>query len=66
MSVIHHHDRPLMEFPQEPWRSSLRVAVNRSAGANTLSVWTHDIKDKKRAPLHYHDVEEVVVYIEVE
>jgi hypothetical protein len=35
MKVIHHKDRPLLEFPDEPWRQSLRVAVNRSAGSNS-------------------------------
>ena len=39
MKVIYHKDRPLLEFPDEPWRQSLRVAVNRSAGSNSLSVW---------------------------
>lgn len=33
MTVIHHRDRPLLEFPDESWRPSLRMAVNRSAEA---------------------------------
>ena len=52
MKVIHHKDRPLLEFPDELWRPSLRVAVNRSAGADKLSIWLHDFEGQKRAPLH--------------
>ena len=52
MKVIHHKDRPLLEFPDEPWRPSLRMAVNRSAGADKLSIWLHDFEGQKRAPLH--------------
>ena len=45
MKVIHHKDRPLLELPDEPWRpSSLRMAVNRFAGADKLSVWLHDFE----------------------
>jgi mannose-6-phosphate isomerase-like protein (cupin superfamily) len=66
MKVIYHKDRPLLEFPEEPWRPPLRVAVNRSAGAESVSVWLHDVEGEKRAPLHYHDVEEVLVFIDVQ
>ncbi|HET8563112.1 MAG TPA: cupin domain-containing protein [Candidatus Binatia bacterium] len=65
MKVINHKDRPLLEFPDEPWRPPLRMAVNRSAGANTVSVWLHDVEGQKRAPLHWHDVEEVLVFLDV-
>lgn len=65
MSVIHHKDRPLLEFPSEPWRPPLRMAVNRSAGASSVSIWLHDVEGRKRAPLHWHDVEEVLVFLEV-
>jgi mannose-6-phosphate isomerase-like protein (cupin superfamily) len=65
MKVIHHKDRPLLEFPDEPWRPSLRMAVNRSAGADKLSVWLHDFEGQKRAPLHKHDTEEVLVFFDV-
>jgi len=65
MKVIYHKDRPLLEFPDEPWRPPLRMAVNRSAGANTVSVWLHDVEGEKRAPLHWHDVEEVLVFLDV-
>jgi Auxin binding protein len=66
MKVIHHKDRPLLEFPDEPWRPSLRMAVNRSAGADQLSIWLHDFEGQKRAPLHRHDTEEVLVFFDVE
>jgi hypothetical protein len=36
MTVIHHRDRPLLEFPDESWRPSWRMAVNRSAGVGLL------------------------------
>src|SRR5215813_12053391 len=65
MKVIHHKDRPLLEFPDEPWRPSLRMAVNRSAGADKLSIWLHDFEGQKRAPLHSHDTEEVLVFFDV-
>ena len=63
---IHHKDRPLLEFPDEPWRQSLRLAVNRSAGSNSLSVWLADMGDHHRTPLHWHDTEEVLVFLEVD
>jgi mannose-6-phosphate isomerase-like protein (cupin superfamily) len=65
MKVIFHKDRPLLEFPDEPWRPPLRMAVNRSAGANTVSVWLHDVEGQKRAPLHWHDTEEILVFLDV-
>ncbi len=66
MKVIYHKDRPLLEFPDEPWRPPLRMAVNGSAGAESVSVWLHNVEGKKRAPLHWHDVEEVLVFIDVQ
>jgi mannose-6-phosphate isomerase-like protein (cupin superfamily) len=41
------------------------MAVNRSAGADKLSVWLHDFEGQKRAPLHKHDTEEVLVFFDV-
>ena len=66
MKVIYHKDRPLLEFPDEPWRPPLRMAVNRSAGAESVSIWLHDVEGQKRAPLHWHDVEEVLVFLDVQ
>jgi quercetin dioxygenase-like cupin family protein len=66
MKVIYHKDRPLLEFPDESWRPSLRMAVNRSAGANSLSVWLADLEAQQRTPLHWHDTEEVLVFLEVD
>ena len=66
MKVIYHKDRPLLEFPDEPWRQSLRLAVNRSAGSNSLSVWLAEMGDHHRTPLHWHDTEEVLVFLEVD
>ena len=66
MSVIYHRDRPLLEFPNEPWRPPLRMAVNRSAGAKEISIWTHDVNGKRRAPLHWHDTEEILVFLLVD
>jgi quercetin dioxygenase-like cupin family protein len=42
------------------------MAVNRSAGANSLSIWLVDLKDQQRTPLHWHDFEEVLVFLEVD
>jgi mannose-6-phosphate isomerase-like protein (cupin superfamily) len=66
MGVINHRDRPLQVFPEEPWRIPIRYAINRSAGAETLSVWTHSFNGRRRAPLHYHDIEEVLLFVDVE
>jgi len=66
MKVIYHKDQPLLEFPDEPWRPPLRMAVNRSAGANSLSVWLADLEAQQRTPLHWHDTEEVLVFLEVD
>ena len=66
MSVNYHRDRPEQEFPEEPWRLPIRYAVNRESGANTLSIWTHEFSGNRRAPLHWHDVEEVLMFLDVE
>jgi mannose-6-phosphate isomerase-like protein (cupin superfamily) len=66
MKLIYHKDRPLLEFSGEPWRPSLRVAVNRAAGSNSLSVWLADLEAQQRTPLHWHDTEEVLVFLEVD
>ena len=66
MKIIHHKDQPLIEFPDERWRPSLRLAVNRSAGAESLSVWLADMELHQRTPLHWHDTEEVLVFLEVD
>ena len=66
MSVIDHRDRPLLEFSNEPWRPPVRVAVDRSAGASSLSVWLADFKDQQKTPLHWHDTEEVLVFLEID
>ena len=63
MKVIYHKDRPLLEFPDEPWRQSLRLAVNRSAGSNSLSVWLAEMGDHHRTPLHWHDTGKVLAKI---
>ena len=42
------------------------MAVNRSAGANSLSVWLADLRDHQRTPLHWPDTEEVLVFLEVD
>jgi len=66
MKVIYHKDRPLLEFPNEPWRPPLRMAINRSAGSNTLSIWLVDMSGQQRTPLHWHDTEEVLTFLEID
>jgi mannose-6-phosphate isomerase-like protein (cupin superfamily) len=66
MKLIHHDERPILEFPDETWRPPLRLAINRSAGSNSLSVWLADMQDHQRTPLHWHDTEEVLIFLEVE
>jgi quercetin dioxygenase-like cupin family protein len=68
--IIYHRDRPSMrppdDFPGEPWRAPICFAVNRSVGSTSMSIWTHDFHGERRAPLHWHDCEEVLVFMEVE
>jgi len=66
MKIIHHKDRPAIEFPDERWRPTLRLAINRSAGSETLSVWLADMEHHQRTPLHWHDTEEVLMFLEVD
>jgi mannose-6-phosphate isomerase-like protein (cupin superfamily) len=66
MKMIHHKDRPAIEFPDERWRPTLRLAINRSAGSETLSVWFADMEHHQRTPLHWHDTEEVLMFLEVD
>lgn len=66
MKIIHHKDRPAIEFPEERWRPTLRLAINRSAGSETLSVWLADMEHHQRTPLHWHDTEEVLMLLEVD
>jgi hypothetical protein len=46
MTVIHHRNRPILEFPDEPWRPSLWMVVNRSAGVHLLGRGC-DVVDEK-------------------
>jgi mannose-6-phosphate isomerase-like protein (cupin superfamily) len=66
MKIIHHKDRPAIEFPDERWRPTLRLAINRSAGSETLSVWLADMEHHQRTPLHWHDTEEILMFLEVD
>jgi hypothetical protein len=66
MKIIYHKDRPAIKFPDERWRPSLRLAINRSAGSDTLSVWLADMEHHQRTPLHWHDTEEVLMFLEVD
>ena len=66
MGVNHHRDRPQREFPEEAWRCPIRFAVNRETGATSMSIWTHQFSGNRRAPLHYHDVEEVLLFVDVQ
>jgi quercetin dioxygenase-like cupin family protein len=66
MKIIYHKDRPAIEFPDERWRPSLRLSINRSAGSDTLSVWLADMEHHQRTPLHWHDTEEVLMFLEVD
>lgn len=66
MKIVYHKDRPAIEFPDERWRPTLRLAINRSAGSETLSVWLADMEHPQRMPLHWHDTEEVLMFLEVD
>ena len=66
MGINYHRNRPEQRYPEEPWRIPIRFAVNREVGAETLSIWTHEFSGKLRAPLHWHDVEEELMFLDVE
>ncbi|HZR99517.1 MAG TPA: cupin domain-containing protein [Chloroflexota bacterium] len=66
MEVIHHGEQPEWRSDTEPWRLPIRFAVNRDSGAETISVWQHYYTGEHRAPLHWHETEEVLIFLDVE
>jgi mannose-6-phosphate isomerase-like protein (cupin superfamily) len=61
MIVVDHRDRPFIRSASgDP---CLWMVVNREVGASSLSVWTacHEVGDT--APVHSHEVEEVLTLI---
>jgi mannose-6-phosphate isomerase-like protein (cupin superfamily) len=66
MEIIRHDQQPEWLSDVEPWRLPIRFAVNRDSGAETISIWQHYYSGEHRAPLHWHDTEEILLFLEVE
>lgn len=61
MLVINHSDRPFIRSASgDP---CLWMVANREVGTSSLSVWTTCHQPGDVAPLHSHDVEEVLTFI---
>ena len=64
MPVVYHRDRPwILSASGHP---SLSMVVNREVGTSALSVWLANHEPGEDVPLHLHDVEEVLTFIEGE
>ena len=64
MPVVYHRDRPVIHSASgEP---SLSMVVNREVGASSLSVWVTCHAPGESVPLHTHQVEEVLTFLEGE
>lgn len=59
MQVVSHNELPIHTVP----RIQTRVIVNSDSGAKQTAVWEQWIRDGGHIPLHYHDVEEVLVFL---
>ncbi len=59
MSIVFHDDLPIHEVP----RIKTRVLVGAASGAKETAVWQQWIEPDGLIPLHYHDVEEVLVFL---
>ena len=59
MPVFEHRDLPLLEIP----RIRTRVLVSAERGATATEVWEQEMPADGHIPLHYHDVEEVLVLL---
>jgi quercetin dioxygenase-like cupin family protein len=66
VEIIRHGEQREWLSDAEPWRLPIRFAVNRESGAEQISVWQHYYTGERRAPLHWHDMEEVLIFLEVE
>ena len=59
MSIVSHDELPFHEVP----RIKTRVLVSDKTGATETAVWEQWIHADGRIPLHYHEVEEVIVLL---
>ncbi|HZU05333.1 MAG TPA: cupin domain-containing protein [Chloroflexota bacterium] len=64
MPVVYHRDRP--PIYSASGRPSLTMVVNQEVGATALSVWIACHAPGEVVPLHTHDVEEVLTFLEGE
>lgn len=59
MPIFHHDDIPVHKVP----RITTRVLVALASGATSSTIWEQWIPSDGFIPLHYHDVEEVLVIL---
>ena len=59
MPVISHSDLPIHQVP----RIKTRVLNSKEHGAQSTAVWEQWIDADGHIPLHYHDVEEVLLFL---
>lgn len=59
MSIVFHDELPFHEVP----RIKTRVLAGPDSGANGTAVWEQLIEPGGFIPLHYHEVEEVLVFL---
>jgi quercetin dioxygenase-like cupin family protein len=59
MPIVIHAELPIHEVP----RIRTRVLVSAATGAAATAVWEQWIKPDGYVPLHYHEVEEVLVLL---
>ena len=64
MLVVKHSERPYISSASG--HPSLSMVVNREVGASAMSVWVANHEPGEVVPLHLHDVEEVLVFLEGE
>lgn len=60
MSFFHHNELPMHEVP----RIRTRILVSADRGAKETAIWEQWIYAEGRIPLHYHEVEEVLIILE--
>ena len=59
MPIYHNNDLPMISVP----RIKTRVLVGDGSGATMTALWEQWMSPEGHIPLHYHDVEEVLVIL---
>src|SRR3712207_4993251 len=64
MPIVNHADRPVIRSASGA--PSLSMVVNHEVGSRSLSVWMASHGPGENVPLHLHEVEEVLTFLEGE